>query len=219
MIYRINEQRRAFLEYYKNNCIAFFVPAALTGMAILEKGGLQFCTTDLQDRYDFWRDFFSHEFAYDVNRESKFYVRKSIKAFIDTSLLVPHPIRPETYELTARQLEGVKLFASFLATYCESYWIVLNYLMRHPENTLAAKERLKKISARGDRMYKRGEIRRKEALSKVNYQNAVDFFTSHGIKSSDDTEKIEFYAAAIKKALQLLQPREKPGPTETAGNP
>ncbi len=208
VIYGVNEQRRAFLEYYKNNCISFFVPAAYTTMAILEKGALQFSTADLQQRYDFWQDFFAHEFAYDVNRDSKFYVRKSIKAFIDTSLLAPHATRPDTYEVTPRQLEKLRLFAFFLETYFESYWIVLNYFMRHPENAIATKDRLKKISARGNRMYKRGEIRRREALSKINYQNAVDFFISHGVKGSENTEKIEFYAAAIKKARQHLQPNK-----------
>ena len=90
--------------------------------------------------------------------------------------------------------------------------------MRHSESGISAKDRLKKINDRGNRMYKRREIRRKEALSKVNYQNAVDFFISHGIKGADNTEKIEFYAAAIKTALQHLQGREESGRTETAVN-
>jgi glycerol-3-phosphate O-acyltransferase len=54
-------------------------------------------------------------------------------------------------------------------------------------------------------MYKRHEIDYAEALSKVSYQNAIDFFTSKGIKGSDNTEKIEFYAEAIQKSLKTLQ--------------
>ena len=204
--YRANENRRAYLEYYKNNCIAFFVPAAYTVMAILEKKALRFCTTDLQTGYDFWQNFFTYEFAYDVDRESKFYVRKSIKSFIDASMLAPHPTRPDTYEISPGGLERLRLFAYFLKTYFESYWIVINDFMRNPESAISAKDRLKKISARGNRMYKRGEILRKEALSKINYQNAVNFFLSSGIKGSDDTEKIEFYAAAIQNALKHLRP-------------
>ncbi len=55
-------------------------------------------------------------------------------------------------------------------------------------------------------MYKRKEIERKEALSKVTYQNAVELFSSQGIKGSDDTEKIETYAVALQNALKYLQP-------------
>ena len=55
-------------------------------------------------------------------------------------------------------------------------------------------------------MYKRKEVWRKEALSKVSYQNAVELFTSKGIKGTEDTEKIKIYAGAIQNALKHLQP-------------
>jgi hypothetical protein len=55
-------------------------------------------------------------------------------------------------------------------------------------------------------MYKRKEVERKEALSKVTYQNAIEMFSSRKIKGSDDTEKIEPYAVAIQNALKYLQP-------------
>ena len=67
------------------------------------------------------------------------------------------------------------------------------------------KDRLKKIANHGNRMYKGHEIERPEALSKVSYQNALDFFTSQGIKSSENTDKIEFYSAGIQKSLKALQ--------------
>ena len=53
-------------------------------------------------------------------------------------------------------------------------------------------------------MYKRKEVERKEALSKINYQNAIDYFVAHGIKGSDDTEKIEYYSETIQKYLNHL---------------
>ena len=55
-------------------------------------------------------------------------------------------------------------------------------------------------------MYKRKEVERKEALSKVSYQNAVDLFAGQGIKGTEDTEKIKIYAGAIQRALKHLQP-------------
>jgi glycerol-3-phosphate O-acyltransferase len=54
-------------------------------------------------------------------------------------------------------------------------------------------------------MYKRKEVERKEALSKVSYQNAVEFFASKGIKGSEDSAKIEVYAEAVQKALKFIQ--------------
>jgi len=202
----INENRRLNLEYYKNNCISFFVPAAYTAMAILEKDVFRFSASELHSGFEFWQDFFKYEFAYDVENRPEYNVRKSIKAFIDNAVVVPHKKLPDTYDITPAALRKLNLFSLFLKTYFESYWIVLSYFKRNPQNSAKPKDRLKKIAARGNRMYKRKEIDRKEALSKVSYQNAVEFFTSKGIKGSDDTKKIEVYAVAIQRALGHLRP-------------
>jgi len=203
--YVVNVNRRPNLEYYKNNCIALFIPAAYTANAILENDTFRFSTPDLHSKYAFWQDFFKYEFAYDVDQKSEFYVRKCIKAFIDDAIVIPHQTLPDTYDVTPSGFRKLKLFALFLKTYFESYWIVISYYMRNPQNSLKAKDRLKKIAARGERMYKRKEIERKEALSEINYQNAVDFFISKGIKGADDSEKIDLYAEAIQNGLRHLQ--------------
>ena len=78
--------------------------------------------------------------------------------------------------------------------------------VRNPQDAVKPKDRIKKITARGNRMYKRKEIDRKEALSKVTYQNAIEMFSSRGIKGSNDAEKIESYAVALQDALKYLQP-------------
>jgi glycerol-3-phosphate O-acyltransferase len=203
--YKINAARRPSLEYYKNNCIAFFIPAAFTAMAILEKDAFQFSAADLHSDYKFLQNFFKFEFAYDVDQTPEYYVRKAIKAFIDDAILMPHQTIPDTYNVTSSGLRKLKLFSIFLKTYFESYKIVLKFLQKNSQDSIKAKERIKKIEASANRMYKRQEIEHPEALSKVSYQNAVEFFTSQGIKGSDDVEKIDFYSDAIQKSLKALQ--------------
>ena len=204
--YLVNEGRRLNLEYYKNNCIAFFIPAACTAMAILEKDAFRFSAAELHTGYAFWRSLFKNEFVFNAENKPEYDVRKSIKAFIDNGLVFPHKTLPDTYDITPAALRKLNFFTLFLKTYLESYWIVLSFYQRTPRDSVKSKERLKKITARGSRMYKRKEIDRKEALSKVSYQNAVDFFTSKGIKGADDTEKMEPYAQALQKALKQLRP-------------
>jgi glycerol-3-phosphate O-acyltransferase len=206
MHYAISEGRRLNLDYYKNNAISFFIPAAYTAMAILEQDAFRFSASALHMRYEFWQDFFKYEFANDVENRPEYNVRKSIKSFIDNGMLVPHKTLPDTYDITPATLRKLNLFSVFLKTYLESYWIVLSFYKRNPQNSVKSKDRLKKITARGNRMFKRKAVDRKEALSRVGYQNAVDFFTSKGIKGSDDTDKIELYEEAIRKALKHLGP-------------
>jgi glycerol-3-phosphate O-acyltransferase len=152
------------------------------------------------------QSFFKFEFAYDVDQTPEYYVRKTIKAFIDDAILMPHQTLPDTYNVTSAGLRKLKLFSIFLKTYFESYWIVLNFLQNNSQNSMKAKDRLKKIETNANRMYKRHEIDNPEALSKVSYKNAVEFFTSRGIKGSDDIEKIDFYKETIRKSLKTLQP-------------
>jgi glycerol-3-phosphate O-acyltransferase len=204
IIFKVNESKRPVLEYYKNNCISFFIPASFTALAILERDAFQFSTSDIVSGYTFLQEFFKNEFSYDVDRTPDYFVRKIIKIFIDDAVLMPHSTLPDMYNLTSAGYRKLILFSSFLKTYFESYFIVLNFFMRYPKEFINTKDRLKKVQSIGNRMYKRKEIERREALSKINFQNAVDYFTSHGVKSSDDRDKIEFYADSIKRYMSYL---------------
>ncbi len=200
-LFKVNENKRLSLEYYKNNCISFFIPAAFTALAILEKDAFQFFASDLHKSYSFLQEFFKNEFAYNIDLAPDHYVRKTIKSFIDDAILVPHPVLPDAYNLTSLGFRKLQLFSSFLKTYFESYWIVLSLFMRYPKNSINAKVRLKKVQSRGRRMYKRKEIERKESLSKINYQNAIDYFIAHGVRGMEDDEKINLYVDSIQKYM------------------
>jgi glycerol-3-phosphate O-acyltransferase len=202
--FKVVVNKRPILEYYKNNCIVFFVPAVFTAMSILEKDAFQFSAADIHPGYAFLRHFFKNEFAYDVRKTDEYHVRKILKAFIDEAIIMPHPTLPDTYRVTSAGFRKLRLFARFLKTYFESYWVALNFFIRYPQNSVDANVRSKKIQARGARMYKRREIEHKEALSKINFKNAEDFFLTNGVSGSEDREKIEFYASAIQKYLNIL---------------
>ncbi|MGD8520182.1 MAG: 1-acyl-sn-glycerol-3-phosphate acyltransferase [Desulfobacterales bacterium] len=203
--YLVNENKRPYLEYYKNNCIGFFIPAAFTALAILEKDAFQFSASDLYASYTFLQDFFKFEFSYDADQCIEDYVHNSINAFVDDAILSIQPTQPDTYNLSPSGLRKLKRFSIFLKTYFESYWVVLTYFRQTPQNTIKSKERLKKIEDSGIQMYKRKEIERNEALNKVSYQNAVDFFISRGVKGAENSDKLKSYAEAITRSLNHLR--------------
>lgn len=205
MAYGINESKRSNLEYYKNNCIAFFIPAAFTALSILEKDAFQFSSSELQAGYTTLQDFFKFEFAYNIDKPAPYCVRKNIRAFVDDAILMPHETIPDTYYITSAGFRKLKLFSGFLKPYFESYWIVLSFLKQHKNNSMNPKDRLKKIQSLGNRMYKKKEIDRIEALSKINYTNAENLFSAQGIKGSDNSEKINHYSNIIQQSLNCLQ--------------
>ncbi|MBF0120512.1 MAG: 1-acyl-sn-glycerol-3-phosphate acyltransferase [Desulfobacterales bacterium] len=203
--FKINENRRLILDYYKNNCIAHFVPSMFTSISILKNDAFLFSASDLYNNYDFLREFFKNEFAINVDKTSDFFIRKSIKAFIDEAILIPHQTLPNTFHLTAAGFRKLKLFASFLKPFFESYYIVLNFFKRYSQKEMETKDRLKKIKSIGERMYKRREIELSESLSKIYFQNADSYFMSKGLNGSDTDEKIKVYENAIQKYLNCLQ--------------
>lgn len=202
--FEVNENRRSILEYYKNNCIAFFVPLAFTAMAILKNDAFQFSASDLRPHYRFLQNFLAHEFSPDLDNPPEYFIRKTIKFFINEAILVPHHTLPDTYNLTSAGFRKLKMYAGLLKTYFESYRIVLTYLTQSAQDSDDAKDRMKKIQALGSKMYKNKEIERSEALSKINYGNAITFFTAQGIKGAEDAEKITSYATEIQDYLHHL---------------
>jgi glycerol-3-phosphate O-acyltransferase len=203
--FSVNTSKRPAMEYYKNNCISFFVPAAITALEILKLESFRFKSSDLHYGYAFLQNFFKYEFAYNVDKNPEYFVRKGIKAFIDDFAVTPHENLPDTYDVTSGGLKSMRLFSKFLKPYLESYLVVLNFLKESPPAMTESKDRIKKIQMTGNRMYKTKEIDSIEALSKVNYSNALDFFTNKGVKSSEDADKIEFYLDAVNKYLSFLQ--------------
>ncbi|MCP4692829.1 MAG: glycerol-3-phosphate acyltransferase [Desulfobacterales bacterium] len=203
-LFRINAAKRPALEIYKNNCIPFFIPAAFTALAILEKDAFQFSSSDLHNRYISYQDFFENEFTRDPDAPPAYIVRKTLKAFIDDGIIVPHPALPDTYNITSIGFRKLKLFAGFTKPFFESHLVVLRYFKKYPKSSHDAKRRLKKIRSMGEKIYKRKEIDHREALSAVNYTNAVAFFLKNKVKGSADAERISFYEKTIKHALARL---------------
>jgi glycerol-3-phosphate O-acyltransferase len=200
----VPENKRLNLEYYKNNCIHFFVPAAYTALGILSRDAFQFSASALHSDYNFLQDLFKYEFAYDADKSPEYMVRKALKAFIDDAILMPHATLPDTYNITSAGFRKLLFFASFMKTYFESYWVVLNVLRRHGRRELVRNECRKKIRTLGSQLYKQREIERREALSHINYENGLKFFNFKGIRGNEDKEGTEFYSKVIRKYLNCF---------------
>jgi glycerol-3-phosphate O-acyltransferase len=173
-------------------------------LAILKKDAFQFNAADLHNDYDFFQDFFKYEFAFDIDRPPVHYVRKTIKSFIDDAFLMPHPTIPDSYQITSSGYRKLKLFAAFLKPYFQSYAVVLHFLRTNRKEKMDIKDRLKKIQNLGLQMVKNKEIDLIESVSKVNYANGLNYFSSNGIKNFEDEPRITHFETVIQAYLNLL---------------
>ena len=97
------------------------------------------------------------------------------------AILVPHPRLPDTYNLTSEGFRKLRSFAGFLAPFLESYLVVLRYFQATASPPEDGAARLKQIQHVGAKMFKRQEVVRKEALSKITYLNSMDYVLKSGL--------------------------------------
>jgi len=200
----VKDNKRAILDYYKNNAIAFFIPAAYTALAILKTDRFQFSSTDLYKTYGYLQDFFIDEFSFDDEKTSNEHISESIKAFMEEGVVVPHPNFPDTFNLTSEGFRQLRSFSVFLKPFMESYKVALHFFEKYPAGKYDTRDRIKRIQTMGLKMYKREDILLKESLSKINYINATSFFINNGINGSEDREAIEKYKKFIEDFLSIL---------------
>ncbi len=203
-IFKIVTNKRPNLDFYKNNCITFFIPAAITALTVLRHDAFQFSSTDLHTHYTEIQSMFKNEFAYDLDKTSDFYVRKCLKAFINEAIVIPHPTMPDTYNLTSAGFRKLKGFSGFLKPYLESYLVVLTVLSKGSQINANPKKQLKKTISRGNRMYRRKTITLKESLSQTNFSNAIALFKAKGIRGDKGNDLIDHYEQMITNYLERL---------------
>ena len=178
--YSIDETKRPLLEYYKNNILHFFLPAAMVSLSILARQGFEFNREQILEDYCFLQDFFRNEFIFsDLDPESQ--VKQTLEYFDSRGVVINLDPPEASYTLSASGLKDLAYFANLLFNYLESYWIVfrsIKYLQKKPRSE---KEFLKRIQSIGAKLHKLGEVERNEALSEATFQNALKIFGEKGI--------------------------------------
>lgn len=199
----VKNNKRAILDYYKNNVISYFVFPAYTAMAILEIDRFHFTAMDLSLRFRFLQKLFMDEFPSDENTTSDEYIFNTLKMFINEGIVVPDINNPDAYQLTSEGLRKLKWFAAFLLPFLESYKTVLVYFEKQKKSTSDEKEVIKRIHSVGQKLYKKKAILLKESLSHINYKNAFRYFVLNGVQGSEDHYNIEFYKRIIERLILL----------------
>ncbi|MFO7752482.1 MAG: 1-acyl-sn-glycerol-3-phosphate acyltransferase [Desulfobacteraceae bacterium] len=202
----VKDNKRPILDYYKNNSISYFIPAAYTSTSILEKDILMFYAQDLEETYRFLQDLFLDEFSFNEEISCEEYIDKCLHAFMDDGIIVPSNAVPEAYHITSEGLRKLRCFSQFLYPFLESYKTTLTFFEKNGTDKLDSKDLVKKIQARGIKMYKKQQVILKESLSNINYINASNFCRKKSIHDNTNPGLIQYYKDRIEKLLTVLNP-------------
>ncbi|MFH2058082.1 MAG: 1-acyl-sn-glycerol-3-phosphate acyltransferase [Pseudomonadota bacterium] len=203
-VFIVKDNKRAVLDYYKNSVISFFTHYAYTAVAILEIDRFHFSSLDLIHRFKFLEKMFKDEFFYNEDISIEENIDKCLRGYVYEGILVPDNTVSEMYRITSKGLRKLKWFAAFLLPFLESYKTTLLYFEKYKADQHKGKERVKKISSLGSKLYKGNLITLKESLSSLNYQNSANYFLKNKINGSEDHIQIKYYKEIIDRLIILI---------------
>jgi glycerol-3-phosphate O-acyltransferase len=183
-IYRVVDERRLELVFYKNNLMHLVAPRAIVALALRAFKGGPAPLPELRDRARFLSRLFKLEFIFRVGQtfESIFeenlgwLVQRGLLLRTDESIAVPP--EPFAAEMLALLAESVRDFA-------ESYLLAAKTLHLLKAGKRDRKLLMREMLERGRAGFLEGQLQCAEAVSRPNLENAIELFTELGLVTGD----------------------------------
>lgn len=185
LVYAPVESKRLALDYYRNNLIHHFVPAAICALA-LASFTIEAPPRDaLGQRIRALSVLFKFEFLF---RSERHFEEDLHRALDD--LKSEDVIREENEFVVkvADQQERRGLFQAVLEHYLEAYWLTARGLHALRKGPMPEKEFLARTLTTGDRLFVQGELQLVESLNREAFKNALKTFADRDVLTSTPQE-------------------------------
>ena len=163
-------ENRIHLEYYKNTILNFFVPASLICNVLL-KNHEGIVEKVYKEQVQNLSALLENEFILDMKS-----LKKAQQYLLDNEIIMHSK---GMYSINEAKRSIAVMFDGLIENYMESYLSVAKYLEK--VKTLGKKDPLRTINKFASRMYKKGEIKRYEALCLPGYKGALDTYRKKGL--------------------------------------
>ncbi len=190
IVYSLDDAKRLNLEYYKNNILHYFLPFSFAATSILATEEDMIPVNRIHNDVMFFKRLFRHEFIFDDQKDSLDELKEALSYFCAEGMIDMFE-RDEKHWIEVKGLGRTKLlpFSGIVRNYTESYWVAIRGCYHLKKKQKAEKEWLKNLRSLGERMYRKGEIRRAEALSQSNYQSAIRYLQDVGIVAAKEVQE------------------------------
>jgi len=202
-LYIIDHDQRGRINFYKNSMTHMTLPVNMISLAILiTSANGKTSRSKVSAEFERIRDALSKEFVYsDLLNDTEAVMENTLSHFVSEDI-----IKGEGKEIIFDETgdEVLKFFAGMIQDYIESYLIVLNTISDYPDHQVSRKDLTIAVRKRGTRMYHLSEIQCSEALSMINYNNALDKFIDAGIlQQHGDSRKAQIAIIDKQRAAAL----------------
>jgi glycerol-3-phosphate O-acyltransferase len=184
--YYVEEENKKHMEYYKNNIIHFLLPEAFVAVALLSGSQETRSDESVLPDYLFLTKLFKNEFIYDSEWGEQEQVAAVTAHFLESGYLGWNGT-PDGYKLTKLGFDTLPMWAALAKTFLESYWIASRSLLQQEGKGRKEGDLLKNMSYLGIRYHKLGLIDHVEAISQLNFKNALRSFSGATLQQLDET--------------------------------
>lgn len=200
-VFFVPENKRHNLEFYKNNILHFFLPAAFISTSILSRRNPTITIDEIIEDYTFLRRFFKFDFIYDLKYPDSERVNQVLGYLLENEIISE---KDNSIKINDRGEKTLTTFSGLIRNYIESYFVTLSSLTKYiDKGQKSEKDLIKRIHRVGEKMYKRGEITRNEALSRMNFKNALKLLSHEEVVNikwvADGKRPVKLYSMGSEK--------------------
>jgi glycerol-3-phosphate O-acyltransferase len=187
IFYYVDDDKKRELEYYKNSIIHCFISHAFVAVSLLTGTEETKSEDSICEDYAFLKHLFKNEFVYDDGQN----IREGSNAAIAYFLEVAYINRSKSNggcELTRLGFNRLPLWAALAKTFLESYWIAVRSFIQRKRSPRKRGDILKTMNYMGLSFHKMGLIDHIEAVSQVNFSNAIQFINEEILRTKNENE-------------------------------
>jgi len=188
VFYYVDDDKKRELEYYKNNIVHSFMSHAFVALSLLTGKDEVKTDASLLSDYEFLKTLFRYEFIYDEGVTVQDKINEATDYFVKGSYIAPSA-SPQGFTVTRSGFDGLPTWASFTKTFLESYWIAARAVIANENRGGNKADLLKNMNYLGQRFHKQGIINHLEAVSRLNFENALRIITQDVLAPTGTSEK------------------------------
>jgi glycerol-3-phosphate O-acyltransferase len=204
-IFRVLEERRVGLDYYKNAVMNYFAPASIICRAIRRHGDDRIPYDVVHDDARFLSRLFKREFLYRADTSYDTVLDETLGTLAVRGMLDVH----EDGTVEVREREPVMALAGLLDGFVEAYWVVLRTAADLRGFPLWKKELVTRAMERARRAFLEGEIRRPESAGRIIIEGGVGWLLSTGVVEASGGKKQTLKLSPEHEAGELEQLTER----------
>ena len=173
--YYVEDDQKPELAYYKNSIVHYFVSHGYAALCLLSGSEAAKTMAGVMEDFLFLKALFKKEFIYENADSPESELNSALDYFEKESLLV-RAADQSKIEITRLGYDRLPIWAVLFKPFIESYWVTARVLLQREKEGPTRGNALKQIDYQAQRFFKLGLIDHREAISKINFANALKYF-------------------------------------------